>query len=101
MKAAFAAALVLLAGCSSGQQVQQASAAVIEGCDDALAAAAAAQAQLKGGAANTATEITKDYLLPACSTASAMAKISADPTTAAWLAGISGTLKGMVAGQKA
>jgi hypothetical protein len=81
-----------LAACSTAQ-IQTGASAVQLACQDAMAAGSQAQASLKGGALDTANDIVANYVMPACGTADAIAKIAADPTTAEWLGSLSTQLK--------
>lgn len=93
------APLALLPACSS-QQIAGAGSDVIAACSDATAAAATAQAQLKGGALNTANA-TASYVTAACGTADAIAAVISNPTTAQWLGQLTQGLNDLVTGTKA
>lgn len=88
---AFLGALAM-AACTMAQ-VQQVSADVQTGCAILVATSGQITASLKGGALNTATGLNDSYVTPACGTLTAMARLSADPTSAEWLASMTQIFK--------
>jgi hypothetical protein len=100
------AALALLAGCGSdslktAQTVASlAVPAVQAACADAMGAAQVAGTTVKGGAANTVSQIST-YVVAGCATAQAIAALARDSSSIAWLAKNQGTLEGLTAAQSA
>jgi hypothetical protein len=80
----------LLVACSTAQ-VQGTASAVQTACNDALTAANTAEAQLKGGALNTAHAVAA-YVTAACGTADAVAAVAQNPSSAEWLGTLTGEL---------
>jgi len=89
--------LVMLASCSATQvaSTQTALAAIpadlAAACATAQKASGIASATVKGGAANTVANITQ-YVTAGCATGEAIATLAADPTSTAWLNGMTATL---------
>lgn len=90
------------AGCSGGEvaAVRQDLGASVGGvaaaCSDALAAARLAQANVKGGAANTAASIA-GYVTAGCTTAAAVAALAANSSSLQWLGEQQGALEALAA----
>lgn len=94
--AAVALAVSLGVASCTPSQVQASSAAIQDACAAAVAAGADASALVKGGAAQTVATINS-YVTPACTTADAIAKLVADPSSLAWIGQQTGALKTLVA----
>jgi hypothetical protein len=83
----------VLTACTAAQ-VQSSAQDVAGGCAVADAAAQDAQARLSGGARDTADGIIV-YEKAVCGSAAGIAKAAQDPSTAAWLANITESLKSL------
>jgi hypothetical protein len=90
-------AVLLLGACSSAQvaSTQTILAAIpadlAAACATAQKASGIASAVVKGGAANTVASISQ-YVTAGCSTGEAIATLAADPTSTAWLNGLTASL---------
>jgi outer membrane murein-binding lipoprotein Lpp len=89
-------AVVLLSGCTSlGQYLTSASSLVQTACNGVEAVKADAQANVKGGAANTVSGIAA-YVDAGCSAADKVAAIASDPNTLQWLGQMQGQLQTLI-----
>lgn len=91
-------AAVALAGCSTAQVASTQAvltaipADLAAACATASSAAAIAQATVKGGAANTVSNVAS-YVTAGCATGQAIATLAADPSSTAWVEGLTAQLK--------
>ena len=92
-----ALATVLVCAACTAAQVTQTATDVQTACAGATAAAGLASAQTSGGANNTVKSVTV-YVNSVCGSADTVAAAAANPTTAAWLAGLTTTLQSLAKG---
>jgi outer membrane murein-binding lipoprotein Lpp len=94
---AVACTVLLLTGCAAlSNFITGAASAVQTACAGLETLKADAQANVKGGAANTVSNLAS-YVDSGCADAQKIAAIASDPATLQWLADMSGQLKALIA----
>lgn len=89
-----AGAIVLSVAACTAQQIATSAQAVQFACADEAAAEAQTASQLKGGA-NTTLASYQKYAASVCGSADKIAAAAQDPSTAAWVAGITQNVKAL------
>ena len=91
-----------LSACTEGQLAVagRAAAALETACQDATAASTLALAVLKGGARDTAAEISA-YVEAGCQGSASLAALAADPSSLDWVEGLASTIRALIAAGEA